>query len=139
MTDLGTVAVGQSGGPTAVINASLAGVIDAARQAGSNVVGLRYGIQGALHNDMLDLKDVDTAALGETVAAGLGSVRYRVKPEDYDSILDAFQRHGIGAFVYIGGNDSMDTADQLARVAAQRDLPLRVMGVPKTIDNDLPN
>jgi 6-phosphofructokinase len=139
MAGLGTVAVGQSGGPTAVINASLAGVIDAARQAGADVVGLRYGIQGALHNDMLDLNDVDTAALRETVAAGLGSVRYKVKPEDYDSILDAFQRHGIGAFVYIGGNDSMDTADQLARVAAQRRLPLRVMGAPKTIDNDLPN
>lgn len=138
MAGLGTVAVGQSGGPTAVINASLAGVIDAARQAGSSVVGLRYGIQGALSDDVLDLNTVDTTGLRDTVAAGLGSVRYKLKPEDYDRIITEFDAHEIRTFVYIGGNDSMDTADQLARVAEQRGLPLRVIGVPKTIDNDLP-
>lgn len=138
MADLGTVAVGQSGGPTAVINASLAGVIDAAREAGSSVLGLRYGIQGGLHDDVIDLTDVDTAALAQTVSAGLGSVRYKLKPDDYDSVITAFDRHGVRTFVYIGGNDSMDTANQLATVAQQRGLPLQVMGVPKTIDNDLP-
>ena len=138
MADLGTVAVGQSGGPTAVINASLAGVIEAARDAGSTVLGLRYGIQGALHDDVIDLTSVDTTALAQTVSAGLGSVRYKLQPDDYDSIITAFDRHQVRTFVYIGGNDSMDTADQLARVARQRGLPLQVIGVPKTIDNDLP-
>lgn len=138
MADLGTVAVGQSGGPTAVINASLAGVIEAAREAGSKVLGLRYGIQGALHDDVIDLTAANTVALAQTVSAGLGSVRYKLTPDDYDGILTAFARHDVRTFVYIGGNDSMDTADQLATVARQRGLPLRVMGVPKTIDNDLP-
>jgi 6-phosphofructokinase len=138
MTDLGTVAVGQSGGPTAVINASLAGVIDAAREAGRSVLGLRYGIQGALHDDVIDLTGVDTAALAQTVSAGLGSVRYKLQPDDYDRIITEFDRHHVRTFVYIGGNDSMDTANQLATVAEQRGLPLQVMGVPKTIDNDLP-
>jgi 6-phosphofructokinase len=138
MAGLGTVAVGQSGGPTAVINASLAGVIEAARIAGSTVLGLRYGIQGALHDDVLDLTNVDTAALSATVSAGLGSVRYKLQPEDYDRVITEFDRHDIRTFIYIGGNDSMDTANQLATVAQQRGLPLQVMGVPKTIDNDLP-
>ncbi|HEV7213975.1 MAG TPA: diphosphate--fructose-6-phosphate 1-phosphotransferase [Chloroflexota bacterium] len=138
MAELGTVAVGQSGGPTAVINASLAGVVEAASEAGSAVLGLRYGIQGALHDDAIDLTNVDTAALAQTVSAGLGSVRYKLKPDDYDSIITAFERHKVRTFVYIGGNDSMDTANQLAMVAQQRGLPLQVMGVPKTIDNDLP-
>ena len=138
MAELGTVAVGQSGGPTAVINASLAGVIEAARDAGSAVLGLRYGIQGALHDDVIDLTGVDTTALAQTVSAGLGSVRYKLQPDDYDSIITAFDRHNVRTFVYIGGNDSMDTANQVATVAQQRGLPLHVMGVPKTIDNDLP-
>lgn len=138
MADLGTVAVGQSGGPTAVINASLAGVIEAARSAGAPVLGLRYGIQGALHDDTLDLSNADTAALAQTVSAGLGSVRYKLQPDDYDRIITAFDHHNVRAFVYIGGNDSMDTANQLATVAQQRGLPLQVMGAPKTIDNDLP-
>jgi len=138
MVSLGTVAVGQSGGPTAVINASLAGVIDAARQTGSPVLGLRYGIQGALHHDIIDLSGADVSALRDTVSAALGSVRYKLKPEDYDGVLDAFRRHDVHSFIYIGGNDSMDTADQLAKLAEQRGLDLRVIGVPKTIDNDLP-
>ncbi|MCL4541542.1 MAG: diphosphate--fructose-6-phosphate 1-phosphotransferase [Chloroflexi bacterium] len=138
MSDLGTVAVGQSGGPTAVINASLAGVIEGARAAGSKVLGLRYGIQGALTSDIIDLSAVDTEALAHTVSAGLGSVRYKLKAEDYDQILKAFDAWNVRTFIYIGGNDSMDTADQLAQVACQRNLPLHVVGVPKTIDNDLP-
>src|SRR5579862_1328547 len=137
MANLGTVAVGQSGGPTAVINASLAGVIEEAQRVGAPTLGLRYGIQGALHDDVLDLSHVDTAALSQTVSAGLGSVRYKLHDDDYDKILTAFGRHDVRAFVYIGGNDSMDTANQLATVAQQRGLPLQVMGVPKTIDNDL--
>jgi len=72
------------------------------------------------------------------VSAGLGSVRYKLQPDDYDSIITAFDRHQVRTFVYIGGNDSMDTANQLATLARQRGLPLQVMGVPKTIDNDLP-
>ncbi|MCL4545195.1 MAG: diphosphate--fructose-6-phosphate 1-phosphotransferase [Chloroflexi bacterium] len=138
MSDLGTVAVGQSGGPTAVINASLAGVIETARVAGSQVLGLRYGIQGALNDDVVDLTSVDTDALADTASAALGSIRYKVQPAEYDRIVCAFQERGIKTFIYIGGNDSMDTADQLARVAVQRGLPLHVLGVPKTIDNDLP-
>ncbi|MCL4507990.1 MAG: diphosphate--fructose-6-phosphate 1-phosphotransferase [Chloroflexi bacterium] len=138
MSDLGTVAVGQSGGPTAVINASLAGVIETARAAGSQVLGLRYGIQGALNDDVIDLTNVDTDALADTASAALGSIRYKVQPAEYDRIVYAFQERGIKTFIYIGGNDSMDTADQLARVAVQRGLPLQVLGVPKTIDNDLP-
>jgi 6-phosphofructokinase 1 len=136
---LGTVVVGQSGGPTAVINASLAGVIDASRLSGSHVIGLRNGIDGALRNQVIDLDEVDTKALARTSSAALGSVRYKVKPQDYDAILRMFQAHDVGLFCYIGGNDSMDTAARLAELAQERGLALKVMGVPKTIDNDLPH
>ena len=138
MPSQGVVAVGQSGGPTAVINASLAGVVAAARRHGASVLGLRYGIQGALQDDVINLDHVDTDALRHTVSAALGSVRYKLKAEDYAAVVQAFKRHGVTTFAYIGGNDSMDTADQLARHARDSGLDLRVMGVPKTIDNDLP-
>jgi 6-phosphofructokinase 1 len=129
--------VGQSGGPTAVINASLAGVIDEARRAGyARVLGMRFGILGALRGEFADLSDLDEATLKRlkaTPSAALGSCRYKLKTGDAERAANAFDANGVEAFVYIGGNDSADTSLQVAAVAPY----LQVVGVPKTIDNDL--
>ena len=138
----GVLVVGQSGGPTPVINASLAGVIE---QAGKHdcftaVYGLVHGIEGALKEMLLDLT-VETAAdlelLARTPASALGSCRHKLADGDYDRILDVFKAHDVRYFVYMGGNDSMDTCHRIAALSAQSHHEMRVMGVPKTIDNDL--
>jgi ATP-dependent phosphofructokinase / diphosphate-dependent phosphofructokinase len=130
--------VGQSGGPTAVINGSLAGVISQAREAGySRVIGMRYGVMGALQDDLIDLSALDDFALERlkrTPSAALGSCRYKLKSGDPERLADLFGEQGVEAFVYIGGNDSADTAQQVARVTGKS---VKVVGVPKTIDNDL--
>ncbi len=130
--------VGQSGGPTAVINASLAGVIDQARAAGyRRVLGMRYGVLGALRGDLTDLTDLDAdnlQRLKHTPSSALGSCRYKLQPGDAERIAAVLRDVGATAFVYIGGNDSADTSQQVARTAGAG---LNVVGVPKTIDNDL--
>jgi ATP-dependent phosphofructokinase / diphosphate-dependent phosphofructokinase len=147
-----TLLVGQSGGPTAVINASLAGVIaEAQRQQKSghgfdHVLGLRHGVQGILDarpgSGLVDLTGLDAATLERlrcTPSAALGSCRYKLRPGDVDRLLELCRAEAVGAFVYIGGNDSADTAHQVAGAAPAAGLPdLRVLAVPKTIDNDLP-
>jgi len=135
--------VGQSGGATAVINASLVGVIEAARASGRfpRVLGARNGIEGLLNERFIPLHDQEPATLGAiryTPSAALGTGRYKLQPGDLDRALDLMHRHGITGFVYIGGNDSADTANRLAARAAERGQELRVAAVPKTIDNDLP-
>ncbi|HUE75325.1 MAG TPA: 6-phosphofructokinase, partial [Chloroflexota bacterium] len=134
--------VGQSGGPTAVINASLVGVVDAAVAAGiRGVYGMRGGVQGALEGALIDLAGQSPAVLAslrQTPAAALGSCRYKLRPSDPEQIIDLCRHHDVGYFVYIGGNDSADTSHRIARAAQNSGYDLRVVGVPKTIDNDLP-
>jgi 6-phosphofructokinase 1 len=135
--------VGQSGGATAVINASLVGVIEAAVGSGrfSRVLGAKNGIEGLLHDAFCDLTGLDEtqrAVLRRTPSAALGTGRYKLQDGDLDRALDLMALHGITAFVYIGGNDSADTAHRLALRAAERGQDLVVASVPKTIDNDLP-
>ena len=138
--------IAQSGGPTPVINASLAGIIDACREAGQfrHLYAARHGIEGVLREELLDLTAQDEEELKRlrtTPAAGaIGTCRYKIAPEqneDLNRILDVFRSHKIGAFFYIGGNDSMDTTHRVSELAARNGLELVCVGVPKTIDNDL--
>ena len=138
-----TLLVGQSGGATAVINASLVGVVDAGRESGEfgRILGARNGIEGLLQERFVDLTDLgedQRTVLRRTPSAALGTGRYKLKDGDLDRALDLMAQHGVTAFVYIGGNDSADTAHRLALRAAERGQNLRVASVPKTIDNDLP-
>ena len=148
----GNLLVAQSGGPTAVINASVAGVI---QQAGKHEVieeiyGGLNGILGILNEEIIDLQDETNRAiegLKFTPAAALGTCRYKVdfkkKPEqaakDMDRLFQVFEAHNIRYFFYAGGNDSQDTAHKIHEEAIKRGWDMRVMGVPKTIDNDLPH
>ena len=135
-----TLLVGQSGGPTPVINASLAGLIAGARGRFRRILGLRHGVEGALAGqtvELTDLSDVDLAALRRTPAAALGSCRHKLAPHEMETVVALVRRENARAFAYIGGNDSMDTCARLERAARERGWPLSVYGVPKTIDNDL--
>ena len=143
----GTLVVAQSGGPTTVINSSLCGVVEAARRHGEIdvVLAAKNGILGILREELMDLyaeKPETIAALRRTPAAAAGSCRYKLKKleenrADYERILEVFKAHNVRYFIYCGGNDSMDTADKVNKLAHERGYELRVMGVPKTIDNDL--
>ena len=148
----GNAVVGQSGGPTAAINATLSGVIKGALNAKEEgmigtLYGMRNGIEGFLREDLVDLFAVfenadDLNTLEATPAAALGSCRRKLKSheedaETYARILEILKKYGIRYFFYIGGNDSMDTVLKLSEYAASHDYELRVVGVPKTIDNDL--
>lgn len=136
--------VAQSGGPTAAINASLAGVIAgglAADNVGA-VYGAVHGIEGVLNEQFIEVGGLDLALLKQTPAAYLGSCRNKLPPEEedpaiYERIFRIFAAHDIGYFIYIGGNDSMDTVSKLARYAERNNIDVAVIGVPKTIDNDL--
>ncbi|HZM00176.1 MAG TPA: 6-phosphofructokinase [Planctomycetota bacterium] len=134
--------MGQSGGPTAVINQSLVGVILEARRhaAIGRLFGARHGVQGLLKDDLLDLSRQPAGLLEQvalTPAAALGSVRKKPSDEDCRQILAACRRRDIRFVFYIGGNDSAETAHILLEAARAVRHPLRVMHVPKTIDNDL--
>ncbi len=140
------VLVGQSGGPTAAINSSLAGVIAAARQAGAEPLGMRYGIQGFLAGKTVDLNaklpdEQSLALLRATPSSWLGSCRFKLPPLTdtafYDEAFTSFEEAGVDAVFYIGGNDSMDTIAKLGAYGEKIDSPIRFIGVPKTIDNDL--
>ncbi len=138
--------VAQSGGPSAVINNSLRGIIETARQldAIGTVYGGHHGIEGVLKEELLDLSgqaEEEISLLRYTPAAGsIGTCRYKLKPnqtEDFDRVIEVLKAHDIGYFLYIGGNDSMDTAHKIADLAHKRGLDLVAVGVPKTIDNDV--
>jgi 6-phosphofructokinase 1 len=142
-TPVPTLAIGQSGGATAVINASLAGALDAALAGGQvgRVLGMRNGIEGLLAGRFLDLTGLDAdrrATLKRTPSAALGTGRYKLRDDDLDPILAACRRENIRWLLYIGGNDSADTALRLARHAEASGQELKVVSIPKTIDNDLP-
>lgn len=145
---VGNVIVGQSDGPTAVINSSLAGVYKTAKDLGAGkVYGMRYGIQGFLEKNIVDMdekirSDLDLELLKRTPSAFLGSCRYKLPDicddrELYDRIFEILEEYEITAFFYIGGNDSMDTIKKLSDYAILINSDIRFMGVPKTIDNDL--
>ncbi len=144
----GNVIVGQSGGPTAVINSSLAGVYKTAIDRGANkVYGMLHGIQGLLEERVVDLSehiksDLDIDLLKRTPSSFLGSCRYKLPDikdgtELYDKIFGILDKLEIEYFFYIGGNDSMDTIKKLSDYALLNGSNIRFMGVPKTIDNDL--
>jgi len=146
MTKPRNMVVAQSGGPTPVINSSLRGIIEAAKQfdAIGTVYGARHGIEGVLKEELLDLSSQpaeEVALLRYTPAAGsIGTCRYKLKKhqeEDFSRVIDVFRAHDVGYFLYIGGNDSMDTAHKIAELAHSRGLDLVAVGVPKTIDNDV--
>lgn len=132
----------QSGGPTAVINSSLAGVIDEALRHDEikGVYGAVNGILGILNLSIVDLKREDPsviAGLRSTPSAGLGSCRYKLKEGNLEKILNTFEEYDIRYFFINGGNDSMDTGERIQKFAQKNRYELRVIGIPKTVDNDL--
>ena len=142
------VLVGQSGGPTAVINSSLAGVYETAKACGAaHVYGMQYGIAGVLEGKLVDLDEVladkmDIELLKRTPSSFLGSCRYKLPQPDVDEapfvqLFELFKQYDIGAVFYIGGNDSMDTISKLSAYGKTVGSEIRFIGVPKTIDNDL--
>jgi len=138
----GNLIAGQSGGPTAVINNSLCGVIQEAQKHSDieNIYGMVHGIQGLLEENIIDLgrqKPEIIEGLRSTPSAALGSCRYKLQDEDYEKILDIFKKYNVRYFIYNGGNDSMDTAHKVGELAKSEGYELRCMGVPKTVDNDL--
>ncbi len=138
----GAAVVAHGGGPTAVINASLAGVIEERRRHAeiTALYGARHGIVGVLQEEFWDLdrQDPDRVELiAATPGSALGSCRYKVRENDYQRILEVFRAHNVRYFFYTGGNDSMDTAMKVSQLARQTGYELRVIGIPKTIDNDL--
>lgn len=138
----GVLVVGQSGGPTVAINSTLVGIIHEALEHPqiSAVYGAVNGIEGVLSEDFIDLgreSPQTLEGLRHTPAAALGTVRHKVKEEEYDRILEVFRAHNVRYFLYVGGNDSMDTAHQLHLLADGVGYELHVVGVPKTVDNDL--
>lgn len=140
----GNLLVGQSGGCTAVINASLAGVVEAALDSPEvgGVYGMRHGIEGVLRGELLDLRaeprDV-WPAIRRTPSAALGSGRYKLSDEDFGRILDAIRALDVRYLIYIGGNDSADTAHRISLAARREGYELHAIAAPKTIDNDLPH
>jgi 6-phosphofructokinase 1 len=149
---VGNLLVAQSGGPTAVINASVAGVIQEAgrHECIEEIYGGLNGIWGILREELIDLNDEKAKSiegLKHTPAAALGTCRYKLdfkkKPDqaakDMDRLFEVFQSHNIRYFFYVGGNDSQDTNHKIHEEAVKRGYELRVVGVPKTIDNDLPH
>ena len=141
---VGNVLVGQSGGPTAVINASVAGIVAEAlnHECIEEVYGTLHGVLGLQQEDLIDLaaeSQQQIRALRHTPGAALGTCRYKLKKQaDFDRVLEVFKAHNIRYFFYIGGNDSQDTADKISKFAQAQGYELRVIGVPKTVDNDLP-
>jgi len=138
----GTALVAHGGGPTAVINASLVGVIEERSRHDeiTALYGARYGIKGVLEEDLIDLDREDPELIeliARTPGSALGSCRYKLKEQDYERILAVFRAHNVRYFFYTGGNDSMDTTLKVARLARASGYELRAIGIPKTIDNDL--
>lgn len=141
--------VAQSGGPTVAINSSLAGVIFAALKSEkiNKVYGAKNGIQGVLEDNLVVLNDIfaeesNIEALKNTPSMYLGSCRYKLTDykkdsTDYDKICEILEKYDIGYFFYIGGNDSMDTVAKLSAYSREKGLDVKVVGIPKTIDNDL--
>ncbi len=150
MSDLitGNAVIGQSGGPTAVINQSLVGVIEGLRTAGAGtsgnpikkILGMRHGVTGLVNDDLYDLTDYPhdrLQLLARTPSAGLGSTRDKPDAAFCERIFEACQKHDIRYFFYIGGNDSSDTCRIVNELSNEKGYELRCFHIPKTVDNDL--
>lgn len=138
----GNAVIGQSGGPTAVINASLSGAVEAAVASGKieRLYGMRYGIRGLLDNDLVDLSALDPKrrnGLARTPSSALGSTRYKLADDDLPAVLEALQARNIRYFFLIGGNDTMDTVHRVEAYCRENGYELHGIGIPKTVDNDL--
>ena len=138
----GNMLIAHGGGPTPVINSSLLGAVREAKAHGEieTIYGARFGAEGILAGDLIDLgkfSDEDLALLAKTPASALGSCRRKLTDADYPAVLECFKRFNIRYFFYNGGNDSMDTCNKIYQLATQSGYELRVIGIPKTIDNDL--
>lgn len=140
----GNAIVGQSGGPTSVINSSLAGIIDGCRDAAgiTGLLGMRWGIEGFMAGgaNIVDLLSEDpqtVTALRRTPSSALGSSRHKVREQDMPVILERFRQHNIRYYFMIGGNDTMDTIHRVTEYATAQGYELHGIGVPKTVDNDL--
>ncbi len=139
----GNLLIGQSGGATAVINASLVGAVETALQDVhiDGIYGMRHGIEGLLNEDLIDLRRQPSsiwAQLLHTPSAALGSCRYKLQEHDPEQAIEILRRYNIRYMLYIGGNDSADTAHRIAQAAQHLRYNLSVISIPKTIDNDLP-
>ena len=143
----GALIIGQSGGPSSVINASAYGCIRTALDADciTRVYGAYHGIKGVLNDELLCMDEEDRAELDRlpyTPSSALGSCRYKIKDPDeddtdYKRILEIFKKYDVRYFCYNGGNDSMDTCNKISKYMKKVGYECRVMGIPKTIDNDL--
>jgi 6-phosphofructokinase 1 len=139
----GNVIVGQSGGPTSVINASLAGVVTECRRwkkCIKNVYGMHFAIEGFMKGDLLDLGAESTATIRQLVGtpgSALGSCRYKLQDKDLPHVLEMFRRYDIRYFFLAGGNDTMDTIHRVEKYCRQNGYELCGVGIPKTVDNDL--
>ncbi len=136
------ILVAHGGGPTAVINTSLQGVVEAARASGrvDKIYAARFGAEGLLKGDLIDLTDVPAeviSRLSHTPASAIGSCRRKLTEADYPVVIEMLRRFDIQAFFYNGGNDSMDTCHKVNELALKEGLDVRVIGIPKTMDNDL--
>jgi 6-phosphofructokinase 1 len=130
--------IAQGGGPTAVINASLAGVVSEAQKHPEidRIYAGHHGIEGMMKEDFVDVTDMsaeDIERLARTPSSAVGSCRYKVSEKDHDRIIEVLRKNNIKYFFYNGGNDSMDTCNKVSKIAGD----IQVIGVPKTIDNDL--
>ncbi len=138
----GNAIIGQSGGPTSVINSSLCGVIQKAAQSKNidKIYGMRFAIEGFLNNEIIDLSAVDAKViegLRHTPGSALGSCRHKLQEEDLPVILELFKKYDIRYFFLIGGNDTMDTIHRVEAYCKEKNYNLIGVGVPKTVDNDL--
>lgn len=136
------ILVAHGGGPTAVINTSLQGVVEAARGSGKvdKIYAARFGAEGILKGDLIDLTQVPASTislLSATPASAIGSCRRKLTEADYPTVIETLKRFHIDCFFYNGGNDSMDTCNKVSKLAKAEGLDVRVIGIPKTMDNDL--
>lgn len=134
--------IAHGGGPTAVINASLYGTVRQAQSSGrfDRILGAVHGVEGVFREEFLDLGAMPDSVLElllQTPSSAIGSCRRKLTEEDYPRLLELFDRHKVGYFIYNGGNDSMDTCHKIATLAQKSGYDLKVAGIPKTIDNDL--
>ena len=136
------ILVAHGGGPTAVINTSLQGVVEGARQSGKvdKIYAARFGAEGILKGDLIDLTGVPSsviAKLAHTPASAIGSCRRKLTDADYPTVIETLRKFKIDCFFYNGGNDSMDTCNKVSKLAQAEGLDVKVIGIPKTMDNDL--
>ncbi len=137
--------IGQSGGPTAAINSSLAGVIEGALASDKidTVYGMINGVNGLFERNVINLTEIfknkayELNRLMLTPAMYLGSCRHKISDDEFEKIIDTLKSYDVGYFIYIGGNDSMDTVNRLSQYTAEKHIDINIVGVPKTVDNDL--